>query len=74
MTADALRTVSGPRALGASLLLALAPVATATAQEEKESLRIVLDIPVRQAGNPEDSREHLTIVVRGMMKSRSGAT
>ena len=68
------RRTLGLRAGSLGLLLALGLVATVIAQEEKESGKIVLDIPIRQAGNPEDSKEHTTIVVRGMMKSRSGAT
>ena len=68
------RRTLGLRAGGVGLLLALGLVATAIAQEEKESGKIVLDIPIRQPGNPENSKEHVTIAVRGMMKSRSGAT
>ena len=52
--------------LGASL------GSTALAQEEARG-KIVLDIPAR-ASAPESSKEHLTLVVRGMKKSRSGAT
>ena len=57
----------------AFLLLAVDHRETAAAQEDPGG-RIVLDIPIRRGGSPEDSSETVRIVVRGMMKSRSGAT
>ena len=57
--------------LAAGLVSAI--VAQEVAQDGDSAGRIVLDIPVRTS-RPEDSKEHVTIVVRGMMKSRSGAT
>ena len=54
------------------LLLYLSIPAIAATQES--SGRIVLDIPIRQSLSPEDSKEQVTLAVRGMKKSRSGAT
>lgn len=42
-------------------------------QDAPSSGRIVLDIPVRAPG-PENSKQQVMIAVRGMKKSRSGAT
>ena len=58
--------------LAASLACAATSQET-VAQEKEPATRIVLDIPVR-APAPEDSHEHVTLVVHGMKKSRSGAT
>ena len=67
-----LRAVLVGMILAASL--ACAAVSRETAAQEKEpGTKIVLDIPVR-APAPDDAQEHVTIVVRGMKKSRSGAT
>ncbi len=61
------------RGLVAGMILASSLGSPSVAQDEKQGGRIVLDIPVRERV-PEDSKEHRTIVVRGMKKSRSGAT
>ena len=57
-----------------TVLLAVVPAGRAFAHEQDPGGKIVLDVPVRQAGSPEDSKEHVTLVVGGMKKSRSGAT
>jgi hypothetical protein len=48
-------------------------VSPAIAQEEQPQGQTALWVPL-QARAPEDSKEHVIIAVRGMMKSRSGAT
>ena len=56
-----------------AFVMASSLVRPSIGQEEKPDGRIVLDIPI-QDPDPEDPKEHVTIAVRGMMKSRSGAT
>ena len=62
--------------MAASVLLGLfsAFYPAIVAQEPGTGRKIVLDIPVQRSARPEASKEIVTLHVRGMMKSRSGAT
>ena len=60
------------------MILAASLTSAAISQEtvapkKRPATKIVLDIPVGVPA-PEDSQEQVTLVVRGMQKSRSGAT